>query len=220
MTAEGPEPTLAGVRACVLEGRSKLIVALVQGLLDRSVRAEEVLNAALLPGMAAVGEMMRTGQLYLPEVLQSAGAMKAAMDLLKPHLLRGEARPSAKILLGTVRGDIHDIGKNLVGIMMRGAGFEVVDAGVQVSPPRFVEAVREHRPDIVGLSAMLTTTMANMKPTIDALESAGLRQSVRVLVGGAPVSRAFAEGIGADGYAPDAVRAVTEARGLLALPRS
>ena len=209
--------SLAAVAECVREGRPKRIAEIVQGLLGEGVGAAAILDGALLPAMAAVGEKMRTGEMYLPEVLQSASAMQAAMEVLKPLLARADLQPTGRVLLGTVKGDIHDIGKNLVGIMLRGAGFDVMDAGVQVSAARFVEEVRRHGPDLVGLSAMLTTTMANMKPVIDALAAAGLRDRVRVMVGGAPVTERFAAGIGADGYARDAVRAVDEARRLLAL---
>jgi 5-methyltetrahydrofolate--homocysteine methyltransferase len=165
--------------------------------------------------MAVVGEKMRNGEMYLPEVLQSAGAMKTSLATLKPHLAREGATSRGKILIGTVRGDMHDIGKNLVGIMLQGAGFEIVDIGLNVEPQKFVSAISEHMPAIVGLSAMLTTTMLNMKMTIDAIAAAGLRSKVKIIIGGAPVSQKFADEIGADGYSRDAVVAVDKVKHLM-----
>jgi 5-methyltetrahydrofolate--homocysteine methyltransferase len=150
---------------------------------------------------------MKCGEVYLPEVLHSAGAMNAAMDILKPLLLKDNVKPVGRVVMGTVKGDMHDIGKNLVGIMLKGAGVEVIDIGVQAPPEKFVEAVRTHSPNIVGMSAMLTTTMLAMKTTIEAMKAAGIRDSVKVIVGGAPVTQRFADEIGADAYARDAVRA-------------
>jgi 5-methyltetrahydrofolate--homocysteine methyltransferase len=153
--------------------------------------------------------------MYLPEVLQSAAAMHAAMALLKPHLQKADVSARGRIVIGTVRGDMHDIGKNLVGIMLQGAGLEVVDLGVNVPPDKFVEAIRNHRPQLVGMSALLTTTMLGMRTTLEAIARAGLRSDVKVIIGGAPVSQRFAEEIGADSYARDAVTAVDRVRDLL-----
>ncbi len=170
------------------------------------------INQGLMPGMDHVGVEFRAGNMFVPEVLRSAKAMQGSMDLLKPLLVAAHAKMAGKVLLGTVKGDLHDIGKNLVGMMCEGAGFEVIDLGKDVSPEEFVEAVKEHEPDIVGMSALLTTTMRAMESTIKALEEAGLRDKVRIMVGGAPVTQAFAEQIGADGYASNASSAAELSR--------
>ncbi len=197
------------------QGESQKVLALTQQLVDSGVSPQTVLNDGLIAGMAVVGEKMRNGEMYLPEVLQSAGAMKASLKILKPHLAREGAKSRGKILIGTVKGDMHDIGKNLVGIMLQGAGFEIVDIGLNVEPQKFVAAITEHTPAIVGLSAMLTTTMLNMKTTIDAIVEAGLRSNVKIIIGGAPVSQKFADEIGADGNSRDAVLAVDKVRQLI-----
>jgi 5-methyltetrahydrofolate--homocysteine methyltransferase len=203
------------LRQLLLDGKREEVTRLTQELLARNVPAETILQDGLIAGMSIVGEQMRCGEMYLPEVLQSAAAMQAALAQLKPHLQRVAATAAGKIVLGTVKGDMHDIGKNLVGIMLQGAGMEVIDLGVNVTAERFVEAVREHQPQLVGLSALLTTTMLGMRGTIDALASAGLRPAVKIIVGGAPVSESFAREIGADAYARDAVTAVDRVRELL-----
>jgi 5-methyltetrahydrofolate--homocysteine methyltransferase len=190
------------------QGHSHEVLALTEQLMDAGISPQVILNDGLIAGMAVVGEKMRNGEMYLPEVLQSAAAMKASLAILKPHLAREGAVSRGKVLIGTVKGDMHDIGKNLVGIMLQGAGFEVIDIGVNADPQKFVAAVTEHSPSVVGLSAMLTTTMLNMKSTIETLGAAGLRARTKIIVGGAPVSQKFAEEIGADGYARDAVLAV------------
>lgn len=200
---------------CLGQGQTKRVADLTQQLLDKGVGPQRILNEGLIAGMAVVGEKMRSGEMYLPEVLQAASGMQASLRLLKPYLVKEGAQPLGKILLGTVKGDMHDIGKNLVGIMLQGAGFEIVDLGLNVPPQKFIEAITDHTPAIVGLSAMLTTTMLNMKTTIDAIGAAGLRSQVKVIVGGAPVSQKFAEEIGADGYARDAVLAVDKVKQLL-----
>ena len=200
------------------QGQVQKVSALTQQLLDNGLSPQTVLNDGLIAGMAVVGEKMRNGEIYLPEVLQSANAMQASLKILRPHLLREGARSRGKILLGTVKGDMHDIGKNLVGIMLQGSGFEIVDLGLNVSPEKFVDAITEQRPAIVGLSAMLTTTMMNMRVTIDAIRAAGLRANVKVLIGGAPVNQKFADEIGADGFARDAVLAVDKVKQLLGTP--
>ena len=166
--------------------------------------------------MDEVGKDFKAGELYVPEVLIAARAMHAGMDILRPLLAESDVPSTGKFVIGTVKGDLHDIGKNLVRMMIEGGGFEVIDLGVDAAPEVFVEAVRVHKPDIVGLSALLTTTMGQMRTTIEALEEAGLRGSIKVMVGGAPVTDAFAQEIGADGYTPEAASAVDVARGYVA----
>ena len=197
-------------------GDIEAVAELVQDALDAGAAPGEVLNDGLLAGMDKVGQDFKAGDLFVPEVLFAARAMQAGMDVLRPLLADTETASAGKYVLGTVKGDLHDIGKNLVRMMLEGAGFEGVDLGIDIEPSAFVNAVREHKPDVVGMSALLTTTMTQMKETIDALEEAGLRDSVKVMVGGAPVTDAFAEQIGADAYAPDAATAVDVARELVA----
>ena len=200
----------------IYSGDVEAVGELVQDLLDGGMAPGEVLSDALLVGMDKVGRDFKAGNLFVPEVLFAARAMQAGMDVLRPLLADGEIASSGKYVVGTVQGDLHDIGKNLVRMMLEGGGFEAIDLGVDVSPSAFVDAVREHKPDLVGISALLTTTMAQMKITIEALEEAGLRDSVKIMVGGAPVTADFAEKIGADAYAPDAASAVDIARELQA----
>lgn len=199
------------------QGQAQKVAALTQQLLDSSVSPQLILNDGLIAGMAVVGEKMRNGDMYLPEVLQSAGAMQASLKILKPHLAKEGAQSRGKVLIGTVKGDMHDIGKNLVGIMLQGAGFDIIDVGVNVPPEKFVEAIKAHQPSIVALSAMLTTTMLNMKSTIDSVRSAGPGSNVKIIIGGAPVNQSFADQIGADGYARDAVLAVDKVKRLLGI---
>jgi len=201
---------------CLQSGERKRIVAIVERLISEQVSPGTILNDALIPGMTRVGEMMKCGEVYLPEVLHSAGAMNAAMDILKPLLLKDNVQSTGRIVMGTVKGDMHDIGKNLVGIMLKGAGMEVIDIGVQAPPEKFVEAITAHNPDVVGMSAMLTTTMLGMKSAIEAINVAGLRSCVKIIVGGAPVTQRFADDIGADAYARDAVRAAEKVKEMMA----
>ena len=201
---------------CIYSGDVEAVGELVQDLLDAGMAPGEVLSDALLVGMDKVGRDFKAGNLFVPEVLFAARAMQAGMDVLRPLLADSEIASSGKYVVGTVQGDLHDIGKNLVRMMLEGGGFEAIDLGVDVSPSAFVDAVREHKPDLVGISALLTTTMAQMKVTIEALEEAGLRDSVKIMIGGAPVTAAFAVQIGADAYAPDAATAVEMARELTA----
>jgi len=184
-------------------------------LLDRGWGPSDVLNKALVEGMRIVGIDFRDGILFVPEVLLAANAMKAGMAILRPLLAETGAARVGKVVIGTVKGDIHDIGKNLVAMMLEGAGFKVVNLGRDVAPEVFVTAVGEHNANIVGISALMTTTMPAMKRTIDALIKAGLRERVKVMVGGAPVSQAFADEIGADGYAKDSTLAVIKAKALV-----
>jgi 5-methyltetrahydrofolate--homocysteine methyltransferase len=180
---------------------------LTQKLLDEGVKPSEIINMGLIGGMNVVGDRFKKGDMYVPEVMMAAKAMHAGMNIVKPLLLEGETSSTGKVIVGTVAGDLHDIGKNLVGMMMESGGMEVVDLGVDVTPEKFAAAVREHKPQVIGLSALLTTTMLSMKDTIEVLKEEGLRDSVKVIVGGAPVTQDFADEIGADGWAPDAASA-------------
>jgi corrinoid protein of di/trimethylamine methyltransferase len=197
------------------DGEDEAVAGLTQKALDEGIKAEEVLKNGLLAGMDRVGVDFRAGDLFVPEVLIAARAMHAGMDVLRPLLAEGDTGSMGKVLMGTVAGDLHDIGKNLVGMMLEGGGFEVVDLGTDVPPEEFAEAVRKEQPDLVGMSALLTTTMPSMKDTLEALEDVGVREQVKIMVGGAPVTQAFAEEIGADGYAPDSASAVELARSLV-----
>lgn len=198
-------------------GKHKEVEALTQKALEEGMDVMVVLNEGLIAGMSVVGDKFRRGEYFVPEVLLSARAMKAGMAILRPLLTETGAKPIGKVVLGTVRGDLHDIGKNLVGMMMEGAGFQVIDLGVQVKPEKFVQAVIEHQPQIVGMSALLTTTMPAMADTIKAFREAGIRDRVVVMIGGAPVTQEYADEIGADGYAPDAASAVEKAKELLSV---
>ena len=206
---------LQQIASNLYEGKDQEVAELVQQALDQGMEPHEILHGGLIAGMDGVGKDFKADILYMPEVLIAARAMQAGMDVLRPLLAESDVTGVGKYLIGTVAGDLHDIGKNLVRMMLEGAGFETVDLGKDVKPETFVAAVREHRPNILGLSALLTTTMSAMKTTIEALEEAGLRDSVKIMVGGAPVTAAFAEEIGADGYAPDAASAVDVARELV-----
>jgi 5-methyltetrahydrofolate--homocysteine methyltransferase len=188
---------------------------LTQKALEAGIPAGEILNRGLLPGMEVVGERFKQNQIYIPEVVLSAKAMHAGMEILRPHLEAGQIKPKARVVIGTVQGDLHDIGKNLVTMMLKGAGFEVIDLGIDVRPERFAQQVREHKPDILALSSLLTTSMSNMKTTLDLLSREGLRKDVFAIVGGAPVTQAFADQIEADGYAQNASLAVDKARELM-----
>ena len=205
----------AALKEAVIEGNAGQAKALTQALLDEGVGPQEILDEALIPAMDVVGEKFSAREFYIPEMLIAARAMQSGLGLLKPLLAEVQAKSRGKVVIGTVKGDLHDIGKNLVGMMLQGGGFEVVDLGTDVKPARFVEAVGAERPDLVMMSALLTTTMTAMKETIGALSEAGLRDRVRVGVGGAPVTQRFADEIGADFYAPDATGAVTKAKGLV-----
>ena len=203
---------LQEIASNLYNGDDKTVAELVQQALDQGLAPGEVLAGGLIAGMDEVGKDFKAGDLYVPEVLIAARAMHAGMGVLRPLLAEADVPSAGTYLIGTVEGDLHDIGKNLVRMMLEGAGFETIDLGTDVRPDGFVEAVREHQPQIVGMSALLTTTMVNMKIAIEALEEAGLRDSIKIMVGGAPVTAAFAEEIGADGYAPDAASAVDVAR--------
>ena len=203
---------LTEISTAVIQGNLDVIVKLTRDALDEGLDAQAILNQGLMPGMDHVGAEFRAGNMFVPEVLRSARAMQFSMDILKPLLAESGVRMVGKVLLGTVKGDLHDIGKNLVGMMCEGAGFDVKDLGRDVAPEAFVQAVKEFEPDIVGMSALLTTTMRAMEHTIRALEEAGVRGKVKVMIGGAPVTQAFADQIGADGYASNAASASDLAR--------
>ena len=196
-------------------GYASRVADLTRRMLEQGISPQTILNEGLISGMAAVGEKMRCGEMYLPEVLHSASAMHAAMNILRPHLIRDGVKPLGTIVIGTVKGDMHDIGKNLVGIMLQGAGIEVIDLGVNAPPQAFIEAIKTHSPALIGISAMLTTTMLSMKTIIEAIRATGLRSKVKIIIGGAPVTQKFADEIGADGYARDAVKAVDKVKELL-----
>ncbi|MFM8607991.1 MAG: corrinoid protein [Hyphomicrobiales bacterium] len=197
------------------DGLGEEIVDAVQILLKRSWTPYDILTKALVEGMRIVGVDFRDGILFVPEVLMSANAMKAGMQVLRPLLAETGAPKVGKMVIGTVKGDIHDIGKNLVCMMMEGAGFEVIDLGINNPVEKYIEALEEHKPDILGMSALLTTTMPYMKVVIDTLKEKGMRNDYLVLVGGAPLNEAFAEAVGADAYCRDAAVAVETAKSLL-----
>jgi 5-methyltetrahydrofolate--homocysteine methyltransferase len=199
----------------VIEGNKAGVEAAVRAARDAALTPEQILNEGLIAAMTEVGNRFERQEFYVPEMLVSARAMQAGLALLKPQLMESGVKAVGKVVLGTVRGDLHDIGKSLVGMMLEGAGFEVIDLGTDVGPEKFGEAVRVHQPQLVGMSALLTTTMQNMKSTLEALEDLGVRRQVKVMVGGAPVTESFAREIAADGYAPDASRAVALAKSLL-----
>jgi 5-methyltetrahydrofolate--homocysteine methyltransferase len=187
-----------------MEGDAEQTAKLVKKALDDGMPANEIMDDGLLVGMSEVGVRFKAGDMFVPEVLMSAEAMQAGTTLLRPLLIGGRGKQVGKVLLGTVKGDLHDIGKNLVAMMCEGAGFEVIDIGFNADPEKFVEAIKQHQPKVVGMSAMLTTTMRAMGYTIKAIEEAGLRDQVKIMVGGAPVDAEFAVRIGADGYGSNA----------------
>ena len=206
---------LSQISTAVIEGRHEQVEAMTRQALGQGHGAQDIVDNGLMPGMDHVGVEFRAGNMFVPEVLRSARAMQTAMDVLRPLLADTDARTNGRILLGTVKGDMHDIGKNLVAMMCEGAGFEVKDLGKNIAPETFVEEVKAFNPDILGMSALLTTTMRTMEATIKALEEAGVRDRVKVIIGGAPVTQTFADQIGADGYASNAASAADLARELV-----
>jgi len=199
----------------VIDGDAERVVELVREMVAGGAPPAEIINNGLIAGMNVVGERFKMGEFFIPEVMMSARAMHAGLELVRPLLAKGEEGGRGTVVICTVKGDVHDIGKNLVAMMLEGAGFRVVDLGTDVSPERMVEAVRSHNADVLALSTLLTTTLHRIPEAIRALEAAGLRGRVRVMVGGAPVTQAFADRAGADGYAPDAALAVDKARELV-----
>jgi len=215
--AEGEQNTMAlldEIRQAVIDGQAKVVVPKVEQALSEGIAPDKILHEGLISAMAEVGRMFEEGEYFVPEMLIAARAMAAALGLLKPHLLEQGVEPIGKVAIGTVKGALHDIGKSLVAMMLEGAGFEIMDLGVDVAPEKFVSALNDGA-QIVAMSALLTTTMPNMKATIAAIEEAGLRAQAKIMIGGAPVTQAYADEIGADGYAPDASSAVRKARALI-----
>jgi len=203
---------LSELSTAVIEGNLNDMVDLTEDALDEGLSARDILDKGLMPGMDHVGVEFKAGNMFVPEVLRSARAMQSSMGLIKPLLAETGDAMVGKVILGTVKGDLHDIGKNLVGMMCEGAGFEVTDLGKDIEPQAFVEAVKEYEPDILGMSALLTTTMRSMEHTVKALEEAGVRDKVKIMIGGAPVTQAFSDQIGADGYASNAASAADLAK--------
>jgi len=199
----------------ILEGDQHTAAIQVQAAIDAGIDPSEILNQGMVAAMSEVGRLFEQGEFYVPEMLIAARAMQASMVILKPKLVQNNVKSAGKVFIGTVKGDLHDIGKNLVALMLEGAGFEIHDLGSDVTPEKFVEVIRPERGCLVALSALLTTTMPSMKTIIDAISAAGLRQNVKIMVGGAPVTEAFSQQIGADGFASDASRAVALAHHLV-----
>jgi len=204
------------IRNAVIEGNAPTVKQLVTQALEQHVPAEEILKDGMIAGMGEVGRLFEEGEYFVPEMLIAARAMQGGLGILRPALVEQDVKAVGKVVIGTVKGDLHDIGKNLVSMMLEGAGFQIVDLGTDVSAEKFIEAIGEHQPDIVGMSALLTTTMPNMAKTIQAFQDAGVRSQIKVMVGGAPVTQKYAQEIGADAFAPDANQATLEARKLLA----
>jgi 5-methyltetrahydrofolate--homocysteine methyltransferase len=211
------EELLDELFATILDGDIPSAPGAVQAALDAGLGPQKILNEGMIAAMDRVGELYECGDYYVAEMFTSAKALQAALGVLRPHLQQSDVQAAGTVVIGTVKGDMHDIGKNLVGMMLEGAGFEIQDLGADVSPDKFVAAVRTHQPDVVALSALLTTTMPSMKATIEALKAAGVRDQVKIMVGGAPVNEAYAQQIGADGYSPDASQAVALAKSLLGI---
>lgn len=206
--------TIEELKNSVINGKRKDAIAVTTELLEAGTAPEVLLEEALIPAMSVVGDKFKRNEVFVPEMLVSARAMKEAMKIIEPELIAAGIKPKYKAIIATVEGDLHDIGKNLVATMWKGAGFEVVDLGVNIGAAAFVEAAKEHNPDVIGLSALLTTTMPAMRDIVTALKESGC--TAKILVGGAPVTQAFAEEIGADAYSPDAASAVDSAKAVLA----
>ncbi|KJS48063.1 B12-binding domain-containing protein [Desulfosporosinus sp. BICA1-9] len=201
----------------VIEGAESQIREQVKSLLAQGIDPLEIINQGLIAGMSVVGTRFKAGDMYVPEVLMSARAMSAGIEIVRPLIAETDMPSFGKVVLGTVKGDLHDIGKNLVGMLLESSGFKVINIGVDISPEQFVQAVKEHNPDIVALSALLTTTMTAMKETIELLQEEGLKGKLKIIIGGAPVSMEFADQIGADGYAPDAGSAAELCKKILSI---
>jgi 5-methyltetrahydrofolate--homocysteine methyltransferase len=209
------DPLIQSIQENVINGQKAPVESLVRQALDAKLPPDEILNTGLIAAMKEVGARFEAGDFYVPEMLIAARAMQAGLAILKPHLVSGGIQSAGKVVIGTVKGDLHDIGKNLVSMMLEGAGFEIFDLGTDVPPEKFIAAIKENNAGLLGMSALLTTTMSNMKLVLAALKEAGVREQVKVMIGGAPVTESFAKEIGADGYAPDASRAVTLAKSLM-----
>jgi methylmalonyl-CoA mutase cobalamin-binding domain/chain len=218
MNAEFNGPLVADLRQAVIDGQAAAAAAATERALAAGLPPRTLVDEALIPAMDEAGRLFECGEFFVPELLVAARALKASQALISPLLAGSPAATAGRIAIGTVKGDMHDIGKNLVVALLQGGGFEVIDLGADVAPERFVAAVAEDRADIIGLSALLTTTMLQMKSTVQALERAGVRGAVKVMVGGAPVTQRFADEVGADGFADNAAAAVTLARRLMSRP--
>lgn len=199
----------------LIKGKAKEVKELVEKAIKEKVNPADILNKGLLAGMSTIGERFKKNEVYVPEVLIAARAMKSGMEILKPLLAKAGVKPAGTVVVGTVKGDLHDIGKNLVCMMLEGAGFKVIDAGINVEPDKMVQLAKENNAGVIGASALLTTTMTNMKTVVESVKSSGLSGKVKVMIGGAPVTQAFADEIGADGYAPDAASAADLAKKLI-----
>lgn len=208
---------LKELASALMKGDAPGVEKLTKEAIDAGIGPKEILEEGLIEGMHVVGERFKNNEIYVPEVLIAARAMHTGMKVLEPLLVKAGVKPVGTIAMGTVRGDLHDIGKNLVGMMLRGNGFKVIDLGIDVTPQKFVEVAKNEGVNLIGMSALLTTTMPSMKATIDELQKAGLLGKVKVMIGGAPVTQRYAAEIGADGYAPDAASAVDKAKALLGL---
>jgi 5-methyltetrahydrofolate--homocysteine methyltransferase len=199
----------------VQKGNSESVEALVNEALFQEIHADTIMDDGLVKGMNVVSEKFKNNECFIPEVLVSAKAMTVGLGILKPLLAEKNVKPLGKVVIGTIQGDLHDIGKNIISMLLQGAGFEIIDLGADVHVDRFVESAKDENADLVGMSALLTTTMINMKTVIEGLKEAGIRESIKVIIGGAPVTQAYADQIGADGYAADAATGVDVAKKLL-----
>ncbi len=206
---------LEGITDNVIKGKAPEVKELTQKALDEGMDVEKILNEGLIAGMDVVGKKFQANEFYVPEMLIAARAMKAGMKILRPILVEKDVKSIGAVVLGTVKGDLHDIGKNLVGMMLEGAGFEVIDLGTDVTPEKFIQTAKEKKAHLIGVSTLLTTTMVGMKDVVKAVKETNLDGKVEVMIGGAPVTQSYADEIGADGYAPDAISAVDEAKKLL-----
>ena len=206
---------LQAIAENIIKGQAPKVQELVTQAMEEGVPVRDILHEGLIAGMNVVGEKFKNNEFYVPEVLIAARAMKQGMELIRPKLIEEKVEPLGRAAIGTVKGDLHDIGKNLVAMMLEGAGFEIIDLGIDVPPEKFISAVKEQGAQIVCMSALLTTTMPSMQSTIDALKEAGLLDGIRVMIGGAPVTQAYADQFGANGYAPDAASAAEKARELI-----
>ncbi len=209
------EEKIQAVYEAVLNGAMADTSGFVQEAIDAGLEAEVILKEGLIAAMSEIGQKFESGEAYVPEMLISAKSMKFGLELLRPHLVAADVQPIGKVIIGTVQGDLHDIGKNLVAMMMEGAGFEVIDLGADVKPEKIIEAIEEHKPDIVAMSALLTTTMGNMKTVITKMEDAGVNKGISIMIGGAPVTQDYADEIGADGFGIDASQAASLAKKLV-----
>ncbi|MCX5678010.1 MAG: corrinoid protein [Candidatus Omnitrophica bacterium] len=206
---------LEEIKAALMKGDRNGVVKATSQAFEQGIAVKEIINSALVAGMDVIGAKFKANEIFIPEVLISARAMHAGMAVLEPHFVKNGIKPIGKVLIGTVKGDLHDIGKNIVSMMLKGACFEIDDLGIDVSPQKFIDAARSKEIDIIAMSSLLTTSMNAMRDTINGLNTAGLRDKVKILVGGAPITQEFASSIGADGYARDAATAVDKAKELL-----